>query len=81
MVSIRDNRKTERKIEQLNIGDYFVYDGDLYVVITNAVELEDVRDNYYDSDVMNVLDLKSGLLFRIDEETVVDAVDVEITIS
>jgi hypothetical protein len=81
MVTIEDNRKTEREVNDLDIGDYFMYEGDLYVVIAEAVEMENVRDDYYDSDVMNVLELRSGALYHIHEETLVNPVDVKIIIS
>lgn len=81
MVTIEDNRKIERTISDLSIGEYFIYDGDLYVVIINVLETADACDNYYESNVMNALDLKSGVLYRINEETVVTPVDVKIIIS
>lgn len=80
MVTIKDSRKAENRFEELDIGEYFVYEGDLYVVIAETIEKEFACDNYCDSDVANALDLKNGMLYRIHEETVVAPVDVEITI-
>ena len=80
MVTIKDNRKREHKFKELCIGEYFIYEGELYVVIAENIKLEDVCDDCCDSDVMNVLELKSGFLYRINEETIVDLVDVEISI-
>lgn len=81
MVTIKDNRKKEHKFEELNIGEYFVYNGDLYVVTAETVETDNICEDYYESDIMNALDLKNGFLCRIGDNAIVSIVDVELTIS
>jgi hypothetical protein len=81
MVTIEDNRHIEHTFGGLYIGDCFMHEGELYMITEDAIEEENVSDDYYESDVMNALNLNNGFLKRFNDGDLVELVDVTITIS
>lgn len=83
MVTIKDNRKKSCRFEKLSVGECFMYESGLYMVTEDAVLKQDVCDDFDDVDAINALNLRNGCLYHINhinEKTIVEPVDIEITI-
>ena len=82
MVKIIDSRNNKGRLyDELDIGDCFMYQDCLYMVTADTILRTDVCEDYELEDVMNALQLNTGFLTRIDTNTLVEPVDVTLTIS
>ena len=85
MVNIIDERSLDIvQVSELKVGEYFIYDNELYIVTNNSniktLEAKLNSDNYNKSDRISCVLLEDGKIYDIKKDVKVSKVDVSITI-
>ena len=83
MVNIIDERSLDIvQVSELKVGEYFIYDNELYIVSNNSniKDFEINSDNDNKSDRISCLLLENGKIYDIKKDVRVSKVDVTITI-